>query len=405
MSSSARTGWGRQVELIGQQAVACRALGSPFYGHLLEQVAQDLSRGGPTATVLAGHEDDPGPSALALRLMAAVHRLVLTGGAPALAAHYASVGGDGSAAAAWPALRGVLEELGQDIRERLGSPPQTNEVGRSAALFGGLLQVLSRAQHPDLPVRLLEIGASAGLNLLADHFTYRVAEGGGWPAAGGAPVDGPADGVADGMADGVADGVADGMADGVADADPDARPTTVVLDPAWESRPLGIPTAVEVVERLGCDLAPIDPRSQDGALDLLSCVWPDQTHRLSRLRGALSLAQEHEVRLERAGGGDFLDRLELRESHHTVVWHSVMWQYVPAEEQERMLDRLAALGAEADPERTLTHLAFEPRRLEPGGPHRFLVAATTWPGGTERLLGEAPPHGVPVRWGDPRTLA
>jgi len=114
------------------------------------------------------------------------------------------------------------------------------------------------------------------------------------------------------------------------------------------------------------------------------------------------VAREHPVELVRAGGGDFLDDLQLRDGHHTVVWHSVMWQYVPAAEQQRMLDRLEALGTQSTADRTLTHLAFEPRRLEPGGRHRFVVAATTWPGGEERLLGEAPPHGVPVRWGDPR---
>ncbi|WP_256838426.1 DUF2332 domain-containing protein [Ornithinimicrobium faecis] len=366
----------RQVELIRAQAEACQQLGSPLYAYLLGQVADDVAAGGPTAMVLAGHEDAPGPSALALRLMAAVHRLVLTERAPALAAHYPSVGGDGDAAAAWPAFREVLEEHQELIRAGLASPPQTNEVGRSAALFGGLLQVLARAQRPDLPVRLVEIGASAGLNLLADHFTYLAADGGQWPRPAGG-----------GSTEGVTPG--------------GARPATVVLDPAWESRPLGIPEGVEVVERLGCDLAPIDARSQEGALSLLSCVWPDQTHRLDRLRGALSLAAEHAVRLERAGGGDFLDRLELVEGQHTVVWHSVMWQYVSLEEQQRMLARLTTLGDAATPDRPLTHLAFEPRRLAPGAPHRFVVAATTWPGGTECLLGEAPPHGVPVRWGDP----
>ena len=97
----------------------------------------------------------------------------------------------------------------------LDSPPQTNEVGRSAALFGGLLQVLGTAEHPDLPVRLVEIGASAGLNLLADRFVYRAADGSTWSAG---------------------------------------DPTPVVLDPAWESRPPGILPAVRVAERLGCDL-------------------------------------------------------------------------------------------------------------------------------------------------------
>lgn len=185
-----------------------------------------------------------------------------------------------------------MTEHREFIRAGLASAPQTNEVGRSAALFGGLLQVLSRAQQPDRPVRLVEIGASAGLNLLADHFTYRVADGNTWPPSGGSTAPAPTGG---------------------------PQPAPVVLDPAWESWPLGIPDGVEVVERLGCDLAPIDARSQEGALSLLSCVWPDQTHRLDRLRGALALAQEHAVTLERAGGGDFLDRLALAEGRHTVV--------------------------------------------------------------------------------------
>ena len=128
--------------------------------HVAERVAGRKAG----AAVLAGHESDPGPSALALRLMAAVHRLVLTGAAPGLAAHYPSVGGTGDPDAAWPAFRQVLIEHVAEVRAGLASPPQTNEVGRSAALFGGLLQLASDG----LPVRLFEIGSSGGLNLLAD---------------------------------------------------------------------------------------------------------------------------------------------------------------------------------------------------------------------------------------------
>lgn len=384
-------GMSRQVELMREQARSCRTLGSPFYAEVLDRLAGDVADGGVGARVLAGYEDAPGPSALALRLLAAVHRLVLTGRAPRLAAHYPSVGGDGDATAAWPAFRLTLEDHLDQVRAGLTSPPQTNEVGRSAALFGGLLRVLGAGVHPEQPVRLAEIGSSAGLNLLADQFTYRSADGDRW--AGSWSGDEQPGALAAGARQDPADTA------GLRQDPADTTGPQVVLDPAWETRPPGIPPCVEVVERLGSDLAPIDPRTDDGALTLVSCVWPDQTDRMDRLRGALRLAQRHPVTLHRTGAGDFVEELELRQGCHTVLWHSVMWQYVPAAEQRRILARLEELGATAAPDRPLTHLAFEPRRLVPGGRHRFVVTATTWPGGTEQVLGEAPPHGVPVRWG------
>lgn len=357
-------GLARQVAHFRQQAAACEHLGSPLYAVLLGHLAEDVAAGGVGARVLAGHEDDSGPSALALRVMAAVHRIVLTGGAPALAAHYPSAGGDGDADAAWPVFRTVLEEHLDTVRAGLAIPPQTNEVGRAAALWGGLLQVLATAERPYLPVRLHEIGSSGGLNLLADQFGYRSEGGEQWQA-----IEHP----------------------------------EVVLDPAWTTRPPGLPAAVAVESRLGCDPSPISAHTREGALALLSCVWPDQTQRLDRLRGALRVAQQMPVTVRSQGGGDFVGDLELADGRHTILWHSVMWQYVPAQEQQAISDRLEELGATATDDRTLTHLSFEPRRVVPDGPHRFVVAATHWPGGAERLLGEAPPHGVPVRWGDPRT--
>src|SRR3954462_11270171 len=84
------------------QAQWCVRLGSPLYGSLLERAAADVEAGGPTWELLAGRAADPPGSMLALRLMGAVHRLVLERRAAGLAAHYPSVGGDGDASAAWP---------------------------------------------------------------------------------------------------------------------------------------------------------------------------------------------------------------------------------------------------------------------------------------------------------------
>ena len=104
-------------------------------------------------------------------MMAAIHRLVLQDRLPQLAPHYPSVGGDGDAALAWPLFREALTEPGAEIRRLIAGGCQTNEVGRSAALLGGFLEVAHRTR---LPLRILEIGASAGLNLRWDRYRYEV---------------------------------------------------------------------------------------------------------------------------------------------------------------------------------------------------------------------------------------
>src|SRR5262245_23523852 len=97
------------VAQLRWQASACAELGSVFYAELLLRLADDAAAGGPTARVLAGHEDDPFDSILALRLLGPVHRRVLSGHEPRLAAHYPSAGGDGDAGAAAGPLLQVLD--------------------------------------------------------------------------------------------------------------------------------------------------------------------------------------------------------------------------------------------------------------------------------------------------------
>jgi hypothetical protein len=99
VSDAARAAVARRLR---RQARACHALGSPLYSYLLERSADDAEAGGPAWSVLEGHESDPPGSALALRLMGAVHRLVLEGRAPSLAMHYPSAGGEPRDA--WPAF-------------------------------------------------------------------------------------------------------------------------------------------------------------------------------------------------------------------------------------------------------------------------------------------------------------
>lgn len=345
----------RMVAHLRDQAEACRRLGSPLYAELLARVADDVEAGGPAADVLRGHEQDPGPSALGLRLMGGVHRLVLERRAPELATTYPSVGGTGAVEAAWPALRDVLARYREELRGWLDQPPQTNEVGRATALVGALHHLV--AQRPG-PLRLLEIGASAGLNLRADRFRVELGDG---RAAG--PRDSP-----------------------------------VVLRDAWRGVLPPLDVALEVVERLGCDVAPVDPTTTEGRLLLTSYVWPDQSERLERLRGALELARELPATVEQAGAADFLDRVHLVEGTTTAVWHSVMWQYLDQPERERVRRRLERLGDSATTTTGLAEASLEPRRRSAGSAHEFLVVLRVWPGGEERVLGFAAPHGLPTTW-------
>ena len=345
----------RPVEAFEQQSLACAALGSPMYAELLTRLAEDIAAGGPTATILEGHEDDPGPSALALRLLGSVHRLVLERRAGDLAAYFPSVGGTWEPAAGSEAFLRLLVEQGDAVREWLDRPPQTNEVGRATALVGGLLH-LQPAQRQ--PVRLFEIGSSGGLNLLADRFAF---------------VDDT----------------------GTVFGDPTSP---VRLDPAWRDEALLTWPGLGFVERLGCDPMPVDATSTEGRLALTAYVWPDQQHRLERLRGALDLARTAPSRVQRLGAGEFVDGIELVERTTTVLWHSVMWQYLREAEQRRVEARIVELGDRATEHSPFVHLAFEPTRRTPDRDHEFLVVLTSWPDGRRRVLGRAPPHGMPVTW-------
>jgi hypothetical protein len=299
-------------------------------------------------------EDDPGPSALALRLLGSVHRLVLERRAGALAAYYPSVDGSWHLGDGTAAFLALLEEEPEAVREWLDRPPQTNEVGRSAALMGGLMHLAPQERQP---IGLFEIGSAGGLNLLADRYEYVDTAGGTYGTRG----------------------------------------SPAVLEPAWTATTFSR-KQLRFAQRVGSDPMPIDPTSTEGRLALTAYVWPDQAQRLERLRAALAIAREHPPLVRRMGAADFVERLALRSGELTVLWHSVMWQYLSGQEQQRVSDRLEALAAAADENHRFAHLFLEPTRRRPEGRHEFLVVLTTWPGGVRRILGRAAPHGLPVTW-------
>jgi hypothetical protein len=344
---------------IRAQAATAIQRRSPLYLGLLERLADDVAAGGPAWALLRERAGEPRGDALPLRLMAAAHRLVLAGEAPELARWYPSAGGEGTAAQAWPDFHALLVDRAGELRVLLDEPLQTNEPGRAAALLPGFLSV---ACDTGLPLRVLELGASAGLNLNWDRYHYR----------------------------------APGFTFG-----PDDSP--VRLEDVYEGRAPEVVRGAAVASRAGCDRHPLDPASEHDRLVLRSAVWADQRERLALLDGALEVARRHPPAVERAEAGAWLAaRLaEPADALATVVVHSIVIQYVPPAARDELRALIAATGREATSRRPLAWLRLEPPEHEPpeGDPARGLaeLRLTRWPGGREELLGHAGYHGRPVR--------
>jgi hypothetical protein len=329
---------------------------SPLYGELLLRSAADVEQGGSVWRVLHPHASDPELSALALRFMAAVHRLVLEGKAPELAPFYPSVGGSQPPAEAWPAFVSTLEAHPDEVIACAARPCQTNEVGRSAALLLGFLEV---ARWRALPFRLLELGASAGLNLRWDRYRYE-ADAGAW-------------------------------------GDP-ASP--VVLKDRYDGSP-PLTGVASVAERRGCDPNPLDPASPEDRLSLTASVWADQLERLELLRAALEVARSVPATVDRASAGGWLETMLVEPATGvvTTVFHSVVLQYLSDDERTHVHDLIHAAGARATDEAPLAWLRLEPGDWLAETPHELWL--TTWPDGVERKLARSGPHGRPITWLEP----
>ncbi len=155
---------------------------------------------------------------------------------------------------------------------------------------------------------------------------------------------------------------------------------------------------LRIAERVGSDIAPVNPLTEEGARTLTSYVWPDMPVRLARLRGALAIARQVPADVRREDAVSFVRGLELSTGHVTVVWHSIMWQYLTREDRAAVEDGLAELGAQASVSAPLARLRLEPLPRTLGASYEFLVELQTWPGGVRRILGRAQPHGQGLVW-------
>jgi hypothetical protein len=326
----------------------------------------------------------PIPQRRPLLLLAAVHFLLLSGAEHPLADFYDTVrlvrglsdgpppAGDLAAAFAdfCRAHRAELERL---IATR---STQTNEVGRCSGLLPGLCHIAAHYAWEE-PLSILDLGTSAGLNLLFDDYTYtyRAASGGALRAAG------------------------------VADS-PVALECTARDDLA-NLPELRLPL---IADRVGLDLAPVDPFSDDEARWLLACLWPDNLARFGRLRAALANVRAT-ARPPRLVRGDLLTDLPhvvatMAGDGPLVVFHSWVAAYLSEEEQRSLARQVAGLGAD----RPVHHLYLESPFETPGlptpsspvpreGPDLATALVHVSPGGGSTVrLADTHPHGYWIRW-------
>jgi len=330
------------------QARACEAMGSPFMGQLLNILARHWPLDTPFGRLCAEWPGDLGPNSvsLPLRIAGGLHALVLGGNDANLAGHYPpnQPSDDALRAAVLDALAAHQDFLTAWIQ----SAPQTNEVRRSSALIAAAHWLAAR--HP-LPFVMSELGASAGLNLMWDHYALKVKD----------QMFGPPDPV-------------------------------LTLTPDW-SGPVPEPAPVTVSERRGVDLNPLDPNDPDQVMRLLAYLWPDQPYRVALTRAAIA-AQSAKV--ERGDAIDWLeDRLKTPRARHLhLIYHTIAWQYFPDVAQARGTALIEAAGARATQSTPLAWLRME----HDGGEDGAALTLRLWPGDRRITLGRVDFHGRWLRW-------
>lgn len=238
----------------------------------------------------------------------------------------------------------ALLELGRTRRT------QTNEASRAAVV---LPWIAAAAEAWGEPVHLVDVGASAGLNLCLDRFEYR------YFAEAGTVV--------------------------LAAADPAASRVTLACELRDGLRP---PRAVPTIAtRTGLELEPVDPTDPDSAAWLEALVWPEHEDRLERLRAALAIRRETPVAMVAGDAAQNLPGvLEALPPGPVAVIHTVM-AYQLSDPQRAALD---AACVQAGRERPLVRIGMEPWS---GSPHpRVTLGASQHAG---RVVASAHAHG---RW-------
>jgi hypothetical protein len=336
---------------IAWQADHAAAGGAPCTARVVRAELAILETDTATGRRMANWHGLTLADAMPLRIAGALHWLYLSGEERRLEPVYAGLMTDQKA----------IDRLVADIAVKndallmawLDGPPQTNEAGRSASIMAGLLW-LSVRLGPKF--ELSEIGASAGINTMMGRYFYDL---------------------------------------GGVTAGPSLSRMKIV--PEWRGPPP--PRAeVDIVGIEGCDVAPVDLTDPAQALRLRAFVWADARERMRRLDTAIAMAERMPPELVKMDAGDFVRQRLARPQEAgvtRVLFHSIVWQYVPEPTRAEITAMMERAGAEASADKPLAWIMLETNRET----FKHELVVRYWPGGAEPVkLAEAHPHGAWVQW-------
>jgi len=321
---------------------------APLYAALSARVADDSAL---LAMAAVGEKRHPPPNLL----FGAVQFLLLSGAPHPLAAFYPSVGGTEPVDGAWPAFEDFCQRFREEILDQVRRRRvQTNEVGRCGLLVPAISMV---ANTFDRPLHLIEVGASAGLNLNVDF--YRCEYSNGHSVGGDSPVV----------------------------IHTELRGSNVDVLPL----PVTMPA---IADRVGIDIEPIDVFDQDAMLWTEALIWPGDALRFERHRAAVTIARNQPPRLLKGDGLDLVsgEVAAVAQRHVPCVFHSHAIYQMDSAWRTLFIAMLDALGRQRD----MAHISLEWLGDDPGPQLR----ATMWINGerSQRHLASCHPHG---RWMEP----
>ncbi len=350
------TGEGAVSRAFENQVAYCTHANAPITARIVAAVAKLLDSDEPGALLdrIRKWHGAPLADALPLRIAGGIHSLWLSGAQPELGTIYRDPNPTREALDDVDLVRAAIAAHEAPLMAWLAGPPQTNEAGRSVNFMAAMLWLADKGLPPRF--ECLEIGTSAGINLMMDRYAYDL---GGTRCGSDRPV--------------------------------------MTFSPEWKGAPP--PQAdVEIASLRGCDVAPVDLTDPNQALRLKAYIWPEHRVRFDRTEAAIAAAKERAPDIVRMDAAEFVEaELSKPQAQGTtrVLMHSIVWQYVPKDQQARVTAAMEAAGKRATPDKPLAWIAVEADRTV----HRHGTTVRYWPGGEEAVqLTWSHPHGADIEW-------